>query len=104
MRGTSLDRRDLRTLSGRTASEMRRALGSELRRTRLDGGLTLRALARAADIAPSHLSEGGRGIAEPRFAVLASLAGLLGADVSIRLFPGTGPRIRDRHQAPIVEA
>jgi transcriptional regulator with XRE-family HTH domain len=99
-----LDRRDLRTRSGRAASELRRALGAELKRSRLDSGLSLRALARAADIAPSHLSEVERGIAEPSLAVLASLAGVLGADVSIRLFPGTGPRIRDRLQAPIVEA
>jgi transcriptional regulator with XRE-family HTH domain len=83
---------------------MRRALGAELRRTRLDAGLTLRALARAADLAPSHLSEVERGIAEPSLAVLSRLAGLLGADVSIRLFPGAGPRIRDRLQAPVVEA
>jgi transcriptional regulator with XRE-family HTH domain len=99
-----LDRRDLRTRTGRTASELRRALGAELRRTRLDAGLSLRALARAAEITPSHLSEIERGIAEPSLAVLASLARVLGADVSIRLFPGTGPRIRDRLQAPMVEA
>jgi transcriptional regulator with XRE-family HTH domain len=99
-----LDRRDLRTQTGRTASELRRALGAELKRTRLDAGLSLRGLARAADVTPSHLSEIERGIAEPSLAVLASLARVLGADVSIRLFPGTGPRIRDRFQAPIVEA
>ena len=99
-----LDRRDLRTRTGRTASDLRRALGAELKRTRLDAGLSLRGLARAADVTPSHLSEIERGIAEPSLAVFASLARVLGADVSIRLFPGTGPRIRDRLQAPMVEA
>lgn len=99
-----LDRRDLRTRTGRTAGELRRALGAELKRMRLDAGLTLRALARAADVTPSHLSEIERGIAEPSLAVLAALASVLGADVSIRLFAGTGPRIRDRLQAPMVEA
>ena len=28
---------------------------------------------------------------------------LLGADISVRLYPGTGPRLTDRHQARMVE-
>lgn len=34
----------------------------------------------------------------------ARLALALGADLSRRLYPNTGPLIRDRHQAPIAEA
>ena len=35
---------------------------------------------------------------------LARLAAALGADLSVRLYPNTGPPIRDRHQARMVEA
>jgi transcriptional regulator with XRE-family HTH domain len=52
----------------------------------------------------SHLSEVERGTVEPSFAMLVSIANTLGADISVRCFAGTGPRIRDRFQAPIVEA
>lgn len=34
----------------------------------------------------------------------ARLAAALGADLSARLYPNTGPAIRDRHQAGIPEA
>jgi transcriptional regulator with XRE-family HTH domain len=53
---------------------------------------------------PSHLSEIERGVAEASLAMLVAIGDALGADLSVRLFPTTGPRIRDRFQAPIVEA
>jgi len=36
--------------------------------------------------------------------VLTAIGAVLGCDLSVRYFPGSGPRIRDRFQAPIVEA
>lgn len=84
--------------------DLRRAVGAELRRARIDAHLSLRAVARATGVTPSHVSEVERGLAEPSMAVLAALAAALGTDVSFRLFPGSAPRIRDRLQAPIVEA
>ena len=104
MAATTLRARDLRTKSGRTALTIRRAIGTELRRLREDAGLSLRDVAHAAHIAPSHLSAVERGVAEPSLAVLAAITGILGADVSVRIYPGVGPRIRDHLQAPIVEA
>ena len=97
-------RRDLRTATGRAASDLRRRLGADLRRHRQDAGLSLRAVAKAAGIDPSHLSAIERGAREASLAVLAAVAQVLGLDVAIRLFAATGPSIRDRHQAPIVEA
>jgi hypothetical protein len=61
-------------------------------------------VARAAGVDPSHLSAVERGTREASLAVLTAVAQVLGLDVSIRLFAATGPAIRDRHQAPIVEA
>lgn len=99
-----LPRHDLRTRSGREAADLRRAIGTDLRRTRLDAHLSIRTVARAAAVTPGHLSEIERGATDASLAVLTSLGHVLGATISIRLFPGTGARIHDRLQAPIVEA
>jgi transcriptional regulator with XRE-family HTH domain len=96
-------RRDMRTPTGRVAAELRRKVGLDLRRIRIDAGLSIRAVAAAARIDPSHLSLIERGLREPSLAVLAALANVLGLDISLRLYPTTGPTIRDRLQAAIVE-
>ena len=70
----------------------------------MDAGLALRDVARAARITASHLSAIERGTTEASLAVLVSIAQVLGADFALRLYPGTGPRIRDRLQAPMAEA
>jgi transcriptional regulator with XRE-family HTH domain len=44
-----------------------------------------------------------RGSREPSISVLAAIGDALGADLVVRLYPNTGPRIRDRIQAAIVE-
>lgn len=43
-------------------------------------------------------------MASPSLETYARVAAVLGADLSVRLYPNTGPAIRDRHQAPILEA
>jgi transcriptional regulator with XRE-family HTH domain len=96
-------RRDIRTTSGRLADDLRRRLGQDLRRFRLDAGLSIRSVASAAGMDPSHLSLIERGLREPSLAALTAIAAVLGLDVGLRLYPTTGPTIRDRHQAPIVE-
>lgn len=40
----------------------------------------------------------------PSVEAIAKIASGLGADLSIRIFPNTGPALRDRHQARIAEA
>jgi transcriptional regulator with XRE-family HTH domain len=83
---------------------MRRAIGQQIAQLRMDSGISQRTLATASGVPQSHLSRIERGLAEPSVAALLAVADALGAKLSVRLFPGTGPRIRDRIQAPIVEA
>jgi transcriptional regulator with XRE-family HTH domain len=97
-------RTDRRTRTGRAAFELRVRIGAELRRARVDAGLSIRAVAHAAKIDPSHLALIERGEREASLAVLIAIGRVLGLDLSVRLFPTTGPRIHDRIQAAIVEA
>lgn len=97
-------RRSPRTRIGRRSEEVARAIGRQVVALRLDSGISQRRLAAASGIPQSYLSRIERGTAEPSTAVLVSIGDALGADLSVRLLPGAGPRIRDRFQAPIVEA
>lgn len=78
--------------------------GADVLRLRSDAGIPRTALARAAGIDQSYLARIERGTASPSPEVCARLALALGADLAIRLYPNTGPMLRDRHQAPILEA
>ncbi len=88
----------------RSTADLVRQVGEEVRRLREDAGVSGAALARAARMRPSQLwaIEAGRG--EWSVDSLNRLAAALGADLSIRLYANTGPSIRDRHQARMVEA
>jgi transcriptional regulator with XRE-family HTH domain len=99
-----LRRTDRRTAVGRAAAEVRRRLGQDIRRLRLDAGLSLRALALVAGFDHGHLARIEAGTVEPSIAVLIAIGDVLGADLSLRLYPTTGPRIHDRHQAPTIES
>jgi transcriptional regulator with XRE-family HTH domain len=83
---------------------MRVSIGAEIRRLRLDSGLSVRRLADMANIDHGHLSLIERGLREPSLAVLTAIATALGGSVSVRFYPGTGPRLRDPIQARICEA
>jgi transcriptional regulator with XRE-family HTH domain len=97
--GDTKVRRDAR----QRALELRRATGDALRRLRLDAGLSAAAVARAASIDPAYVARLERGDQEAGLEVLAALGLVLGADLSIRLYPNTGPLIHDRTQAPMEE-
>jgi transcriptional regulator with XRE-family HTH domain len=86
------------------ALELRRAVGGDLRRMRLDAGLSAAAVARAASIDPAYLAHVERGEQEAGLEVLAAIGSVLGADLGVRLHPNTGPLIHDRTQAPMEEA
>jgi transcriptional regulator with XRE-family HTH domain len=88
----------------RRAAEVRRALGMEIRTIREDAGIPQIRLAEAAKISRAHLCAIEAGKAEASTEVLAAIADVLGASLSVRLYPGTGPRIRDHIQAAILEA
>lgn len=90
-----------------TARKMRRfglQIGEEIRRMRLDAGITLTGLADVVGVDRSHLARIEAGTAKASVEVLTAIGVALGADLSFRYFPGAGPRLHDRFQAPMLEA
>ncbi len=81
-----------------------RAVATDVARQRSDAGISQRRLASEAGINQSFLARIEAGQARPSIETMARLATALGADLSVRLYPNTGPPIRDRHQARMVEA
>ena len=65
---------------------MRVSIGAEIRRLRLDAGLSLRRLADMAGIDHGHLSLIERGLREPSLAVLTSIADALGGSITPLFF------------------
>ena len=87
----------------RCAAQVHGRLVDDLRRLCEDAGISQRQLARATGIGSSYLSRILRGQARPSVETYAALGAALGADLAARLYPTTGPAVRDRHQAPILE-
>jgi transcriptional regulator with XRE-family HTH domain len=94
----------VRLEAGRRLRRIRLHLGEEVRRHRLDAGLTLTKLAAVTGVDRSHLGRIESGAASPSLDALVAIGVALGADLSLRYFPGAGPRVVDRFQAPMVEA
>ena len=78
-------------------------MAEDLQRFREDAGMSKAVLARAAGVDPAYLGRIEDGGECPSLETYERLAAVLGADVSIRLYPNTGPTIRDRLSAPILE-
>ena len=78
-------------------------VGEDIRRLRLDAGLTLTELSGVAGIDRSQLTRIEAGAASPSLDALVAIGVALGADLSLRYFAGAGPRLVDRFQAPMVE-
>jgi transcriptional regulator with XRE-family HTH domain len=78
--------------------------GEDNRRMRLDVGITLTGLADIVGVDRSHLARVEGGTAKASLDVLTAIGVALGADLSLRYFPGLGPRLHDRFQAPMLEA
>lgn len=70
---------------------------------RLSAGLSLSDLARAASIHRTHLARIEAGSVVASVPVLIAIGVALGCDTSLRFFEGSGPRIHDRFQAPMIE-
>lgn len=81
-----------------------RAFGEDVARLRDDAGITRLQLALAAGLSDSYLAKVEAGTTQPSAETGIRLGLALGADFSRRLYPTTGPTIRDRHQTPIAEA
>ena len=83
---------------------VRRSVAAEIRRLRTDAGISQSVLAAAAGLDQGHLSRIESSVVEPSIAVLVALGDALGADLAVRLYPTTGPRIHDDLQAAMLEA
>jgi transcriptional regulator with XRE-family HTH domain len=95
---------DIDRSARRAAERVFRAAGDDVFRLREDAGITRRALGRGAGVDDSYLGRVERGEEHPSIGTLARLAAALGADLAVRLYPNTGPAIRDRYQAGIAES
>src|SRR3954452_20329641 len=82
----------------------RRAQGADIRRIRLEAGLSLRDLGAAIGIDASHLSRVEAGERDVSQATLVAIAAAAGHDASLRFFPSSGPRVRDHIQVRMLEA
>lgn len=98
-----ITRKSLRTAIGRHARELTSVVVREIDRQRHDAGVSISALSRGSGVSQAHVSQVLAGEREPSIAVLTALTEALGADLSIRVYPGTGPKLRDGTQARIVE-
>ena len=76
----------------------------DIERMCADAGITLETLANASGVPPSYLRRIMAGAARPSIETYAKLSMPLGADLATRLYPNTGPLVKDRHQARVVEA
>jgi transcriptional regulator with XRE-family HTH domain len=84
--------------------ELFRGLGAEIRRIRDDAGRSQAAISRTSSVSQGHISTIEAGTAEPSIEALMAIAEALGCDLSVRFWPRSGPRIRDRLQVAITEA
>jgi transcriptional regulator with XRE-family HTH domain len=87
----------------RQARVIRQELGAQITVLRESSGLSMRALAMAAGISPSTQRAIETGTNSPSIEVLARVAQVLGAGLGVRLYAGTGPRIHDHLQAPMLK-
>jgi transcriptional regulator with XRE-family HTH domain len=87
----------------RVADRAHQLLAEDIGRLRDDAGITRKALAEDAGVDPRFFGRIEDGEERPSIDTYAKIALALGADLGARLYPHSGPRIRDRHQARILE-
>jgi len=66
--------------------------------------VSLAELAEVVGVHKSHIARIEASQVQPSLKVLTAIGVALGADVSLRLYSGAGPRLHDRFQAAMVEA
>ena len=96
--------RGIERAAERAAALTAQRFREDVERLRTDAGVSIPELAAGARVGTSYLYRILDGAARPSDAVRARLAVALGADLSVRLYPTTGPLVRDRFQGPILEA
>jgi len=93
----------LRRLARARAREVRRHVGAQLLDAREERDLSQRAVAASAGVSRSQLGKAELGDANLTLERLSALATALGTEVSVRLYPSTGPRLRDHVQVRLIE-
>jgi transcriptional regulator with XRE-family HTH domain len=83
---------------------LERKVGEDLLRIGTDASATKARVAHAAGVDRTFYGRVESGDAHASLESLVAMATALGADVSVRLYAGTGPRLTDRHQARMTEA
>lgn len=92
-----------RRAAAAAAGRARTSLRDDVDRLRLDAGWSVAGLGRAAGVDPSYLHRILFDRAGASLDTYAGLAVALGADLSAKVFPNTGPTVRDQAQAAILE-
>ncbi len=87
----------------RATTSRHQALRDDLMRLREDAGATRSLLAAHAGVDPAYLGRIEEDNGHPPIETYQRLAAALGADLSARIYPNTGPAIRHRHQARMLE-
>ncbi len=95
--------REIDRAARRASLRARAGIREDVDRLRLDAGWSISQLARASGVDPGYLYRILNGDARPSIETYARLAAALGADLALRAYAGTGPAVRDRHQAPMLE-
>jgi transcriptional regulator with XRE-family HTH domain len=101
------DARSERSLEREVQARLRRLqrkVGEDLLQIRTDAAATKAQVARAAGVDRSFYGRVEAGDAHASLGSLVAIATALGAELSVRLYAGTGPRLTDRHQARMTEA
>jgi transcriptional regulator with XRE-family HTH domain len=88
---------------GRRADELAARLARDLLAARAATGLTQRQVALRAKVSQTFVSQAERGQKVPNLRVLHRLASATGHDLSIRLFPANGVRLRDSGQLLVAD-
>jgi transcriptional regulator with XRE-family HTH domain len=96
-------RTPLQAAADRRANALRRELATSLQRLLDDAGVTRSELALTAGVARSYVGRILDGEADPSLETYQRLASALGADLSTRIYANTGPQVRDRWAAPMLE-
>lgn len=87
----------------RRLRSLHRSIGTDVTRLRVDAATTTSHLAETAGLDRSFVGRIEAGAANPSLETLVALSVALGADLIVRFYPGSGPRLTDRHQARMIE-
>jgi transcriptional regulator with XRE-family HTH domain len=98
-----MSRTNLQVAADRRTDWLRRSMVDHIGQLRDDAGVSVRDIATAAGLSYPYVARILAGTERPTLEAYGRIAAVLGADLSVRLYPSTGPAIHDRHQARILE-